>query len=80
VIVLPGDKGAHIILRKIDSAADAIVSFLKNVRSVPVNVEKLPLQLVYRRPGTIKEMVVVEASARLDAVGKFDVLFSFVIS
>jgi RNA-binding protein YlmH len=69
IVILPGDKGAHVIFRQADDLAPQIQLALKQVRSVPVSVEILPdLASVYHRPSAVKEMTCVEASVRLDAV------------
>ena len=69
VILLPGDRGAHVLLLKGGDIPGKLAASLKAVRSVSVEVSELPLSEVHRRPANVKEMTVVEASARLDAVG-----------
>ena len=70
VILLPGDKGAHVLLLRSDGIPKRLASSLKSVRSISVEVSELSLSEVHRRPASVKEMTVVEASARLDAVGE----------
>ena len=71
MILLPGDKGAHVLLLQGCGIPGKLAASLKAVRSVSVEVSELALSEVHRRPANVKEMTVVEASARLDAVGTF---------
>lgn len=70
VVLLPGDKGAHVLVLRSEEVVSKVMASLERVRSVPVVVAELALPQVHQRPAGLKEMTVVEASARLDAVGK----------
>lgn len=65
-IIVLGDRGAQVIVRS------DIVEFLRgaltSVRSVSVRVEAIEWDSLQIRPPSVKEMTIVEASMRLDAV------------
>lgn len=65
-IIVVGDRGAQVIASA--DVADFLPGALTSVRSVSVSVEKIAWDQLQVRPPSIKEMTVVEASMRLDAV------------
>jgi len=65
-VVVTRDRGAQVILAP--HIASAVVDAVRKVKSVPVECKEIPLSDIDVPPQRIKEMVAVEASARLDAV------------
>jgi photosystem II S4 domain protein len=65
-IIVVGDRGAQVVVGS--DVADFLRGALTSVRTVSVTVEAIPLRDLQIRPPSLKEMTVVEASMRLDAV------------
>lgn len=65
-IVVLGDRGAQVIVSA--DVVDFLCGALSSVRSVSVRVEAISWDALQVRPPSVKEMTVVEASMRLDAV------------
>lgn len=65
-IILSGDRGCQVIV--LNDVAEYLCTAISKVRSVPVKVERLDWSMLEVRPPSMKEMTIVEASMRLDAV------------
>lgn len=65
-IIVIGDRGAQVIVSA--DVVEYLRSAVSSVRSVSVEVESIPWEALQVRPPSVKEMTVVEASMRLDAV------------
>jgi len=65
-IVLTGDRGAQVLM--LPQYCETLCSSLKQIRAVPVDVDRIELSDLKVKPQTVKELTQVEASLRLDAV------------
>jgi photosystem II S4 domain protein len=65
-IIVIGDRGAQVIVGA--DVVECLTSTLTSVRTVTVRVERIEWDALQVRPPSVKEMTVVEASMRLDAV------------
>jgi photosystem II S4 domain protein len=65
-IITLGDRGCQVVTSA--DVVDFLQASLTSVRSVPVQVERIGWEQLDARPPSIKEMTIVEASMRLDAV------------
>lgn len=65
-IIVLGERGAQAIV--VPALVDFLITQLKQVRTVPVKVQPIPLSELRVREPRKKEMTTVEASMRLDAV------------
>jgi photosystem II S4 domain protein len=65
-IITLGDRGCQVVASA--DVVDFLQATLTAVRSVPVQVERIGWEQLDARPPSIKEMSIVEASMRLDAV------------
>lgn len=66
VQVISGDKGCHVLCAP--EQITTLCKGLKSIRGVPVEVTPIPLAQISHRPVSRKELALVEASTRLDAI------------
>lgn len=66
VQVISGDKGCHVLCTP--EQISTLCRGLKSIRGVPVEVNPISLAQISHRPVSRKELALVEASTRLDAI------------
>jgi RNA-binding protein YlmH len=66
-ILVTGERGAQIITTS--RVAEDVINGLKQVRTVPVSLARIDLADLKARAPVVKELMCVESSTRLDAIG-----------